>query len=528
MSRQSATRFDANTDGYSRASALSANSPYRIELWVKPASFSGDDHIVSVNNGSGNGDFDYVGIYTGPNRYYLAINNAFSYSEVTGGTPVTGQWDYLILERESTTSLKLYVNGVLVATNTSSVAGRGTTSGLSIGRFDSSFWLNGAVAEARVYTLIPILSAPGFRQYRTFPTPLHRNLIGMYRFRPGPARVLDMSGRGNHLTAAGTLTDEAGPPLLAPPLRRVYVKAPSGGTVYNDAGEGDAILVASGADAETMPDTGQATAPLTASGADALAADDAGQGTTIATGSGADALSVVEAGQADAILTASGSDALVMAEAGQATAPLVASGTDTLSAAEAGQGTMLASASGADALAVDAAGQATLAAAGSGADALAMADAGDGVLGMVAGGADTFSGSTVYTDAGGGVSVASGSGADVSAYADAGAAVAALFGFGADVAVMVDAGGGVLIAVGSGSDSNPPSPPSLAYLNDAYLYDVAGATGPIAGATIQSGPEQGSPTGSVSGATVQPGPNQSSPTGSVSGGIILPSEANHG
>lgn len=259
-------------------------------------------------------------------------------------------------------------------------------------------------------------------------------------------------------------------------------KGAGGGTVYNDAGEGDSTASGSAGDAETMPDAGQATILAVASGADALSVTEVGQGTAIATGSGADALLITEAGQADM--------------------GLAASGADDLSAADAGQGTAAAAASGDDALTTDEAGQATLQAAGSGADALLVSETGDGVLGAVGGGADTFSGSTAYNDAGG--------------------AVAALFGFGADVLVMVDAGGGALIAVGGGSDGDVPI--ELPYQSGAYRYDSSGGTGSIAGGAVQAGPNQGSATGSVSGGTVLPGPNQSSPIGPISGGTVLPVE----
>lgn len=48
------------------------------------------------------------------------------------------------------------------------------------------------------------------------------------------------------------------------------------------------------------------------------------------------------------------------------------------------------------------------------------------------------------------------------------------------------------------------APSALAYQGDAYIYDMASATGSATGNTAQMGPNQDSPTGSITGGTVLP------------------------
>lgn len=209
------------------------------------------------------------------------------------------------------------------------------------------------------------------------------------------------------------------------------VKPASGGTVYNDAGQGTATAVASGADALTTAAAGQGTSPATGAGADSLTTAAAGQGTAEATGGAV--------------------DALTLAEAGQGTSTAIAGGVDAWSAADAGQGMATATGAGLDGWAAGDAGGASATATGAGADTLAATDAGEGLSTAEAGGLDTFSGGA--EDAGQGTAVATAGGLDTLTFAEAGAALALAIGAGLDALTAAEAGQATAAAAGGGADT---------------------------------------------------------------------------
>lgn len=139
-----------------------------------------------------------------------------------GGLGTTDVWQHVAMVRESTTSCKVYVDGVLAITNTSSIFLRSAATNWSIGfavaggtdvnnsRFaDCKVWstaLTVGEIETEMPTQAPVKTSNLWGYY---PLSVHTDLD-------------DYSGNGRHLTGYGTLTTEDDPPL---------VKSSGGGTL---------------------------------------------------------------------------------------------------------------------------------------------------------------------------------------------------------------------------------------------------------------------------------------------------------
>jgi hypothetical protein len=167
---------------------------------------------------------------------------------VTGSTLSVGQWYHLAMVRESSSVVKLYLNGVLDLTNTTATGYFGATENLYVGDLPGTgqgfngraagfkMWdtaLTQAEVQAEVYTLRP--------QRFT-------NLLSWSPVFPGSGeRTRDYSGNGYDWTETGTVTDEDGPPVgwggrpqMLSPVRTAQYARPdsdvSAGTWTTDTG----------------------------------------------------------------------------------------------------------------------------------------------------------------------------------------------------------------------------------------------------------------------------------------------------
>lgn len=255
MSRSSAIRFDAAADRILLPSGIfDTTQPYALVFSAYFTSDTGDySDIWSANTNATDGtqDEEVAADFTGANnRWSCWAETTGGATEVTAGTVATGRWYDIAIVRETMSSLRLYVDGVLMLTQTKNVSGRTTPTRLELGGWTSSNLsrLDGRISNLRVWQAA--LTAAEVQAERGASAPVRRrDLRGWYPLRPGSQRLLDASGYGRHLTSAGTLTDEAGPPLLAPASRRSMVKVSAASSITGTlAATLDAVtLAASGA-----------------------------------------------------------------------------------------------------------------------------------------------------------------------------------------------------------------------------------------------------------------------------------------
>lgn len=209
-----ATRFDASGDGLARTTdLLDYNSVYTWMAWIYLVS---DLNAVSVfwgfNDGT-TGNLDSVRTAADGTTLRLAVANTTT-TNVDGTNLSTGVWYHIAVVRESATSAKVYLNGVLNITNTKDITARAALTRMEHGRNNpgglrsdsrvaaiKGWSTNLSVAEIQneIYTILPKRIA---------------NLYGFWPCFPGATeRLRDYSVNARNWTAAGTLSDEEGPPI---------------------------------------------------------------------------------------------------------------------------------------------------------------------------------------------------------------------------------------------------------------------------------------------------------------------------
>jgi hypothetical protein len=238
-----AIRFDATGDQLHIPFAL-LNNPYTVTGWFKIS--------VDRNAASGLIGIDDNGLSVGD--FYFADNDGvslilYSFDTSANGSVLTvGEWYYLSIVRTSATQLLAYIGtptaaAILDATvNHGSVAGRSTgmdLAFLNMAYNNDGVWCNGVCGALKVWLAALTADEIKAEQFSILP----RRISNLYRAWPcfpgATERVRDYGVNAGSLTAGGTLTDEAGPPVpwqvWAPP-QPIFVV--SGGTTefLNTAG----------------------------------------------------------------------------------------------------------------------------------------------------------------------------------------------------------------------------------------------------------------------------------------------------
>lgn len=300
-----AVRFDTSADALTRNTGLwDYNAAYTWMAWVYVVSKSGAGYqnLMIRHGGGSQGDQLYI---NNAGNWALYCANGGS-SDVAGSSPSTGTWYHVAVVRSSTTALALYIDGASSAdvTNTLNVAARTDgTPKYELGVNAYSEWCDMRMEHVKLFTAA--LTVAEIQQEMRTAHP-HRAAWGWWTLRPNE-RTTDWSGNGRDLTAAGTLTDESGPPVSwgVRPWVVPFVVAAGGGDqsiTVADSGAG-ADSLAQLAVALAMADTGAGSDAF--GGAASLAATDAGAGVDALaqllaslglteTGSGADALANVQ------------------------------------------------------------------------------------------------------------------------------------------------------------------------------------------------------------------------------------------
>lgn len=228
MSRRSAVLFNATSESLSRTTDLPAITSFTITAWFQQRTARGGA-AFSFGTNVGAPDYHYFAFFTSDGAadfraiVWNGAVNAYSTTEL-----IAGVWFHLALVVSGTGAGQClgYLNGIPEMTTDGNASP--TAAKLYIGNSPGNEWLNGVIADVRIWDAA--LSRAEIRAEMWAPKPIRsRALHAWHEFLPGRL-TLDSSGRGRHLTTAGTPTTETGPPLPTLPMRRVVGKAPVAAT----------------------------------------------------------------------------------------------------------------------------------------------------------------------------------------------------------------------------------------------------------------------------------------------------------
>lgn len=213
-----AVRFNASADNLDRGTVLNYNSAYTAMMWTYLVSGAGGTWCVPLffsdggwanNDGFGvddNSPYEFVP--------FVTVSDVFSADGSGAVSPSNGTWYHTALVRESTTSLKMYVDGALQGTVTANVSGRASAANMRLGNSAlSDSPMDGRVCATKIWTRALTLAEVN-AEMRTIRPLDTTSLWGWYPNFPGSGeRARDYSGNGRNWTEGGTLTDEDPPPV---------------------------------------------------------------------------------------------------------------------------------------------------------------------------------------------------------------------------------------------------------------------------------------------------------------------------
>jgi hypothetical protein len=258
-----AVRFDASGDYLRKTtSLLDYNAAYTFCFWVYLASNTSAGYQAILTLSGGGSAYDELFI-DGSRVLSLEVGNGSS-TKVTGATLALSTWYHITVVRESTTSIKVYLDGssTPTITNTQSVSGRIAIGNLSFSTNAFSEWADCRAAYARAWTAA--LSTAELAAEKNSATAVKASPWAVWSLQTNGT---DSSGNSRDLTAGGTLTySEAGPnlPLVITPAAASVAATAVAPTVTTGSGA-VTVTPAAGSVAAT------AVAPTTVLGAISIA-----------------------------------------------------------------------------------------------------------------------------------------------------------------------------------------------------------------------------------------------------------------
>jgi nitrate reductase gamma subunit len=211
-----AVRFDASGDYLSRSSdVLNYQSAYTWMGWiVVKVDLNAISTIFIIDDGTTTGR-DFLRLASDGLLLQMRVDNGGTGSSQDNTTLVVDTFYHVAMVRESATSCKAYLNGVLDSTNVTDITGRPASTRMNVAtRNAGSNPYNGLVGYQKAWTVA--LSANAILSEMRSVRPRHQ-LNSLYAWWPSRAgateRAKDYSGNGRHWTETGTLTDEGDPPV---------------------------------------------------------------------------------------------------------------------------------------------------------------------------------------------------------------------------------------------------------------------------------------------------------------------------
>jgi hypothetical protein len=206
-------RFDASGDGLARNSGAIID-PELAYTWAGQFKLAANNatayQTVAIIYATGSA---WDAVFLDASRVLKCDVNGTIVS--TGQTLTIGTWYHIAVVRESTTSLKIYMDGTLVATNTTGVTGRNSGSAMYLGYEEFGTWVSGNFAgwncwEAGLSSTEVNTEKPHFVPQRT--TNLWNSLALQ-------SNAMDSGGNSYDFTATGTVTYTESGPVTSNPIR---------------------------------------------------------------------------------------------------------------------------------------------------------------------------------------------------------------------------------------------------------------------------------------------------------------------
>lgn len=147
---------------------------------------------------------------------------------VNGSVLNANEWHHVALVRESPTSLKLYLDGVLDATNTNNV-GTGRTVTVFVIGGNATLPLGGRYAGWKQWSAALTIDEVK-QEIHTLRPQRYANLVSWFPMWPGSGeRTRDYSGAGLNLTENGTISDADPPPVTYGAVSEPFVFSTAAG-----------------------------------------------------------------------------------------------------------------------------------------------------------------------------------------------------------------------------------------------------------------------------------------------------------
>ncbi|MDP5027906.1 MAG: hypothetical protein NWQ14_06750, partial [Flavobacterium sp.] len=196
--------------------SLEGSTSITLEAWVNPTVFSSAHFAGPIMYKGGGGESYRLGV-GGSGRVGLTVANQWSNHtlETADNAVALNTWQHIAATYDGTTKiLKIYINGVQVATNTNTQSFNlnGSYGTFNIGRdpYNSNRWFNGSIDEARVWNITRSASeiATNFNNQVSSSS---TGLMAYYRFNQGIGggdntsitSIYDNSVNDNTLTVSG-------------------------------------------------------------------------------------------------------------------------------------------------------------------------------------------------------------------------------------------------------------------------------------------------------------------------------------
>jgi hypothetical protein len=191
---------------------------YTYMLWARWLGTVGQRYILTVVH-EGSPSYDLFGSNS---SNQLWLRSYFSTDgDATGTTLSADTWYHIALVRESVTSLKVYLDGVLDITGTLNVTGRSLPDRLDVSGYASGAGsrFEGYLAAFKSWSVA--LNSTEVAAEKDYEAPVRTSNVHAYTTLATTSDVNDLSGNGYNWTVDGTITTETGPSFASSSPRRL-------------------------------------------------------------------------------------------------------------------------------------------------------------------------------------------------------------------------------------------------------------------------------------------------------------------
>ena len=213
-----AVRTDASGDLLKRTANLPALNAYSMSGWFYLIARPADNTFgafLSLDKGAGPDGYHTLGIYmTGSTPgFTIETYGGGSGGSGAGTVPALNAWHFMAMTSNGTTVVAYHCTAVGVWQSFSAAYKTFTPTGLYWCNDGFGGWSNARISQMRAWDAVLTSDEIKAEAWRSRPSRF-ANVNGWWPGYPGATeRLRDYGPNARNLTAGGTLTDEAGPPL---------------------------------------------------------------------------------------------------------------------------------------------------------------------------------------------------------------------------------------------------------------------------------------------------------------------------